>query len=156
MIDAVWKLNIFVSMLSRITKASRNERVTLRVHNTYPTSVRCTHVTHPDSSVILAHTLISMSGVTVSTVAAVFLCKSGVLLCPSRNPSGSSHKGLGRGTVQATDRKSDPHDHPVRSICAEVHLSTADVSMKMRGCPILLQNEVLWFIFMLFREEPCL
>ena len=24
-------------------------------------------------------------------------------LCPSRNPKGSSHKGLNRGTVQATD-----------------------------------------------------
>jgi hypothetical protein len=41
MIDAVCKLIIFVKMLYRITKTSRNERVTLRVYNTYPTRVRC-------------------------------------------------------------------------------------------------------------------
>jgi hypothetical protein len=31
-----------------------------------------------------------------------------------------------------------------------------NVSTKMRGSPILLPNEALWFIFMQFREEPCL
>jgi hypothetical protein len=43
MIDAVWKLIIFVSMLYRITKTSRNERVILRVYNTHPTSFRSVH-----------------------------------------------------------------------------------------------------------------
>jgi hypothetical protein len=56
MIDAVWKLIILVSMLYRITKASRNERVTLWVYNTYPTSVRClcpwSHCTNPGGSLI--------------------------------------------------------------------------------------------------------
>jgi hypothetical protein len=56
MIDAVWKLSIFVSMLYRITKTSRNERVTLRVYNTYPTNVRrvhsWSHGTHPGGSLI--------------------------------------------------------------------------------------------------------
>jgi hypothetical protein len=62
MIDAVWKLIMFVSMLYRITKSSRNERVTLRVYNTYSTSVRYmhpwSHGTHPGGSLIrkLQHT----------------------------------------------------------------------------------------------------
>jgi hypothetical protein len=62
MIDAVWKLIIFVSMLYRITKTSRNERVTLRVYNAYSTSVWCmypwSHGTHLGGGLIhkLQHT----------------------------------------------------------------------------------------------------
>jgi hypothetical protein len=100
----------------------------------------------------------------VSTVAVTLLCKSGMLagmlaqtLHPSCIPKGSSHKGLCWGTMQATDRKSSPHDHPIRSIYAEESPSTSDeILKKMRGSPILLSDEVLWFIFMQFREEPCL
>jgi hypothetical protein len=61
-IDVVWKLVVFVSMLYRITKTSRNETVILRVYNTYPISVQCmhpwSHRTHPGSSLIgkLQHT----------------------------------------------------------------------------------------------------
>jgi hypothetical protein len=58
MIDAVWKLIIFVIMLYRITKFSWNERVTPLVYNVYPNSVRCVHPwshgTHPSVSLILA------------------------------------------------------------------------------------------------------
>jgi hypothetical protein len=32
----------------------------------------------------------------------------------------------------------------------------ANVSTEMMGSPILLPSEVLWFIFMQVREEPCL
>jgi hypothetical protein len=47
-------------------------------------------------------------------------------LCPSRNSKGSSHKGLNRGTVQATNKKSSPHEHPARSIEAEERRPTSD------------------------------
>lgn len=73
MIDTVWKLIIFESMLNRITKTSGNERVTLRVYNTYPICVRCMHTwshgRHPGGSIILV-TLWSASGVMVSTETA--------------------------------------------------------------------------------------
>jgi hypothetical protein len=39
---------------------------------------------------------------------------------------GSSHKGLNRGTVQATDKTSNPREHPARSIEAEERRSTSE------------------------------
>jgi len=36
-------------------------------------------------------------------------------LCPSRNPKGSSHKGLNRGTVQSTDVDRD--STVVKALC---------------------------------------
>jgi hypothetical protein len=58
MIDAVWKLIIFVNMLNRFTKTSGNERVTLWVYKTDPTSFRYmhpwSHGTYPSGSLILA------------------------------------------------------------------------------------------------------
>jgi hypothetical protein len=39
MFDTVWKWIIFINMLYRITETSRNERVTVQVYNTYPTSI---------------------------------------------------------------------------------------------------------------------
>jgi len=47
-------------------------------------------------------------------------------LCPSRSPKGSSHKGLNWGTMQATDKTSSPHCHPVRSIDEEERRSTSE------------------------------
>ena len=36
MIEAVWKLFIFTSMVKRLINTSRNERVTLQVYDTFP------------------------------------------------------------------------------------------------------------------------
>jgi hypothetical protein len=109
MVDSVWKLIIFISLLNRITETSRSERATLRVYNTYATNVGYVtlgHTAHIQVESDSCHTSISMSGVTVSTVAVLLLCRSGMLqvavaqtLCPSRSPRGSGHKGLDRGTV---------------------------------------------------------
>jgi hypothetical protein len=38
-------------------------------------------------------------------------------LCTSRNPKASSHKGLNRETVQATDKTSSHHEHPDLTPC---------------------------------------
>jgi hypothetical protein len=49
-----------------------------------------------------------------------------IVLRPSRNPKGSNHKGLGQVTLQATDRKSSPHNHPAQSTYVEERRSTSD------------------------------
>jgi len=102
-------------MVNRIINTSINERVTQQVYDTYIQMFDvCTlrHTTHIEAIVqFLPYSALSKSGVMVSTAAVILFFKSGMLtgcvvaqtLCPSRNPKGSSHKGLNRGTVQATD-----------------------------------------------------
>ena len=68
----------------------------------------------------------------VSTVAAILVFNKvgsrvvAQTLCPSRNPKRSSHKGLIRETVQATDKICSPHENPARSIDAEKRRWTSD------------------------------
>jgi len=126
MIGAVLKLIIFTSMVNRIINTSRNERVTLQVYDTCLQMFDvCTlrHTAHIEA--IVQFLPYSKSGVMVYTT--VVICSSNQVcsrvvvaqtLCPSPNPKGSSHKGLNRGTVQATDKTSSPHEHPTRSINA--------------------------------------
>ena len=115
MTGAVLKLIIFTSMLNRIINTSGNERVTQQVYDTYLQMFDvCTvrHTTHIEAIVqflpysaqqVRCDGLHSRGN---SVLQIRYVCSRVVVaqtLCPSRNPKGSSHKGLNRGTVQATD-----------------------------------------------------
>ena len=80
MIGAVLKLVIFTSMMNRIINTSRNERVTQQVYDTCLQMFDvCTlrHTTHIEA---IVHTLLSKSGVMVSTAAVILFFKPGTLM----------------------------------------------------------------------------
>ena len=78
MIVAVLKLIIFTSMAKRIINTGRNERVTLQIYDTCLQMFDvCTlsHSTHLGGESNSCHTLISKSGVMVSTAAVILFCE---------------------------------------------------------------------------------
>ena len=111
MIEAILKLIIFTSMVNRIINTSRNERVTQQVYDTYlqmfdVCSLR--HVAHikaivqflPYSAQQVRCDGLHSRGNSVLQIRYAHGLWSPETLCPSRNPKGSSHTRLNRGTVQ--------------------------------------------------------
>ena len=111
MIGAVLKLIIFTSMVNRIINTSRKERVTQQVYDTYLQMFDVCTLCHTAYIEVIVQFL--------PYSAEQFRCDglhsrgNSVLQiryahglwwhkhCPSRNPKGSSHKGLNWGTVQS-------------------------------------------------------
>ena len=143
MIGAGLKLIIFTSVVNRIINISRNERVTQQVYDTYLQMLDvCTlrHTAHIEA--IVQFLPYSAQKVRCDGLHSRGNCSSNQAysrvvvvqtLCTSRNPKGSSHKGLNRGTVQATSVTCTWFEEQNYRGCGDHHTWHVEQSMAGNG-----------------------